>query len=98
MAANEFEKNARKSLDEFKLHPSEEVWQKVEERIRKKKRRRIIFFIIFSLFGLALGGYGIDTLSNDQKPAPEVKERKSDETVQGTRNKEQETTTNQKNR
>ena len=96
MAANEFEKNARKSLDEFKLHPAEEVWQKVEERIREKKRRRVIFFIIFSLFGLALGGYGIYNLSDDQKLAPEVREPKSNETVQGTRHKAQETS-NSKN-
>jgi len=98
MAANEFEKNVQRSLDDFKLHPSEEVWQKVEERIREKKRRRIIFFIIFFLIGLALGGYGIYNFSNNQKLVSEVRERKLNETVQGTRNKEQEPTTLQKNR
>ena len=40
MAANEFEKNVRKEMDEFKLHPSEVVWTKIEERIREKNRKR----------------------------------------------------------
>ena len=67
MAANEFEKNVKKAMDEFKLHPSEAVWQKVEERIQeKKKRRRILFFFIFSLVGLALAGYGIYNFSSKQ--------------------------------
>ncbi len=65
MPANEFEKNVQKVMDEFKLHPSAEVWQKVEERIQeKKKKRRILFFIIFSFVGLALAGYGIYNFSN----------------------------------
>ena len=64
MAANEFEKNVRKEMDEFKLHPSEEVWTKIEERITESKRkRRILFFILSSLIALTLGGYGIYDLS-----------------------------------
>ena len=67
MAANEFEKNVRKEMDEFKLHPSEEVWPKIEERIREKKRkRRIIFFILFSSIALMLGGYGIYNFSGNK--------------------------------
>jgi hypothetical protein len=64
MAANEFEKNVRKEMDEFKLHPSGEVWPKIEERIREKNRkRRVLFFILFSLIALTLGGYGIYNFS-----------------------------------
>src|SRR4030095_317419 len=63
MAANEFEKNVRKEMDEFKIHPSEDVWVKVEERIRENKRkRRILFFILFSSIALILGGYGLYNL------------------------------------
>jgi hypothetical protein len=64
MQANEFEKNVQRTMDEFKLRPSDEVWQKVEERIQeKKKKRRILFFILFSFIGLALSGYGIYNFS-----------------------------------
>src|SRR5262245_36513818 len=60
MAENELEKNVRKEMDEFKVHPSEEVWPKIEERIRERKRkRRILFFILFSSIALMLGGYSI---------------------------------------
>jgi len=58
--ASEFEKNVRRRMEGLRLHPSAEVWQRVEEQIRQNKRkRRILFFIIFSLIGLALAGYGI---------------------------------------
>ena len=56
MAANEFEKNVRKEMDDFKFRPSETVWPKIEERIREKNRkRRILFFVLFSLIGLIVG-------------------------------------------
>ncbi len=68
MAANEFEKNVRKEMDEFKLHPSGEVWTKIEETIRESKRkRRILFFVLSSLIALTLGGYGIYHLSVDKR-------------------------------
>jgi hypothetical protein len=64
MQANEFEKNVQRTMDEFKLRTSDEVWQKVEERIQeKKKKRRILFFILLSFIGLALAGYGIYNFS-----------------------------------
>ena len=64
MAANEFEKNVRREMDEFKVHPSEEVWPKIEERIREKNRkRRVLFFVLFSSIALMLGGYGVYNFS-----------------------------------
>jgi outer membrane protein with beta-barrel domain len=58
--ASEFEKNVRRTMEGLRVHPSAEVWQRVEEQIRENKRkRRILFFVIFSLIGLALAGYGI---------------------------------------
>ena len=66
MAANEFEKNVRKEMGEFKVQPSAEVWLKIEDRIREKKRkRRIIFFILFCSIALMLGGYGIYNFSGN---------------------------------
>jgi len=68
MAANEFEKNVQRIMDELRLHPSEGVWENVEKSIREQKRkRRIIFFIILSCIGLGLAGYGIDHLLKPEK-------------------------------
>lgn len=55
MSEANFEKNVQQEMLGFKVKPSEEVWIKVEERIRKKKRRRIFFILFFA--GLALVGY-----------------------------------------
>jgi len=61
MAVNEFEKKVQKMMDEFKLRPSEEVWQNVEKNIAlRKRKRRIIFFMVFSCLGLMVAGYGIN--------------------------------------
>lgn len=56
MSENKFEKAVQLEMQGFKIKPSEEVWLKVEERIRKKKKRRL-FFILFFFGGLALLGY-----------------------------------------
>ena len=55
MSEANFEKQVQQEMLGFKIKPSEEVWTKVEERIRKKKRRRIFFILFFA--GLALLGY-----------------------------------------
>lgn len=75
MAANEFEKNVQREMDEFKLHPSDEVWIKIDARIRENKRkRRVLFFILFSSIALMLGGYGIYNLpSNNIRPESQNK-------------------------
>ena len=45
MQENEFEKRIQEEMGEFRLRPSETVWEKVEEQLKKKKRRRVVFFI-----------------------------------------------------
>src|SRR6185436_15074116 len=56
MPENEFEKKVSSEMQELKFKPSENVWLRVEERIKEKKKRRI-FVVIFLLAGLALLGY-----------------------------------------
>ena len=75
MQENEFEKRLREEMGEFRLRPSEVVWDKIEDELKKKKRRRVVFYI-FMLAGLSLLGYsgyylltpGKQILS-EQKPA-----------------------------
>ena len=40
MQENEFEKRIQEEMGEFRLRPSDAVWEKVEEQLKKKKRRR----------------------------------------------------------
>ena len=56
MPENEFEKKVSSEMQELRFRPSDNVWLRVEERIKKKKKRRI-FVVIFLLAGLALLGY-----------------------------------------
>lgn len=94
MAVNEFEKNVQKVMDEFKLRPSEDVWQNVEKRIReKKKRRRIIFFIFFSCIGLGLTGYGIHVYSTKENPGSEKNNQNIAEKSSNVTNDKQKTVT-----
>jgi len=87
MAANEFEKNVRREMDEFKLHPSGEVWPKIEERIREKDRkRRILFFILFSSIALMLAGYGIYNFSGNNRKS-EAQHKLSEDNNQADKNK-----------
>ncbi len=55
MPENEFEKKVSSELQGLRLKPSDVVWQKVEERIRRKKRRKVFFILFFA--GLALLGW-----------------------------------------
>src|SRR5262245_36201841 len=80
MAENEFEKNVRREMDEFKVQPTAEVWERIKGRIsQNKRRRRIFFFVLFSSIALILAGYGVYNFSTDktkstlQNKLPEIK-------------------------
>lgn len=82
MAANEFEKNMHKIMEEFRIHPSGDVWQNVEKRISEKKRkRRVLFFLLFSLLGTAIAGYGIYNYTNRKNPQFAIKNKSYDQSM-----------------
>ena len=66
MQENEFEKRLKDEMSEFRVRPSEVVWNKIEDELRKKKRRRVIF-IFFLLAGLSVVGYSGYVLFTSQK-------------------------------
>ncbi len=56
MKENNFEKQVQQKMDELKLNPSEEVWQKVSVAIAKGKNVRRIFAIVFLFLLLISSG------------------------------------------
>src|SRR3954469_11898915 len=53
---NEFEKQVQQKMEELNFVPSEPVWEKIEEQIRKKKDRRKAFLWLPFLLLLLAGG------------------------------------------
>ncbi len=69
MPGNDFEKAVQQRMEELRLRPSEDVWQKVEAEIQQKKKRRSLFFLLL-LAGLTVLGYmGYSYLSHQPKAA-----------------------------
>src|SRR4030095_13749127 len=66
MQENEFEKRLQEEMSEFRVRPSEVVWERIEDDLRKKKRRRVVFYL-FLLAGLSVVGYSGYVLFTPQK-------------------------------
>jgi hypothetical protein len=76
MQEQNFEKQVQKKMEELSFTPSEPVWRKVEEEIRKKKdRKRIFFWIVASLLLLA-GGLWLVNKNRDTPLTTATKEIK----------------------
>jgi hypothetical protein len=57
MQENEFEKQVRDMMKEFKISPSDAVWKKVEQEIPKQKRGSRWMIFVFLLMALMVSGY-----------------------------------------
>jgi hypothetical protein len=58
MSDHEFEKQVRQKLDDLRLKPSVESWEKIEDRIRKVGRRpAAVYWMPLLLLMLGAGGY-----------------------------------------
>jgi hypothetical protein len=55
MADKNFEQKVHQQMQDFKLHPSDAVWQNVDARLRKDKRRRWFFFLLTTSMLIATG-------------------------------------------
>lgn len=59
MQENNFEKQVQQKMEDFRVTPASEVWQKVElEIIRKKRNWRVLFMIAFITILLGTAGVG----------------------------------------
>jgi hypothetical protein len=56
MQENEFEKQVKKTMEDFRLSPSASALEKVQSRLSEKKRRRAPFFFLLAA-GLITAGY-----------------------------------------
>ena len=55
MQENEFEKQVKQMMDEFKLQPSDEMWPKIDRRINGDKRRKTPFYFVACICLLVAG-------------------------------------------
>jgi len=55
MQENEFDKQVKGAMDEFRLRPSEPVWPAIYDEIKDKKRRRILLLLPLFIGLMALG-------------------------------------------
>ena len=67
MADRNFEQEVQQQMEQFKLHPSKEVWLKVDAQLRKDKRRRWFFILVSTIALLGIVG-GIMYTSEQKQP------------------------------
>ena len=59
MQESRFEREVKGQLDELRLHPTAQVWQRLEAGLREKKRRRVLLFFSVLAGVLLLGAGGL---------------------------------------
>lgn len=71
MQENEFEKQVKQMMDEFKLQPSDEMWPKIDRRINgdKRKKRPFILLLVSCLLvsGFIMYRYEVTTADHAAK-------------------------------
>ncbi len=71
MQENEFEKQVKQTMDEFKLRPSDEVWPKIDRRINRDRRRKAPFILLLvsclMVAGFIMYRYEITKLNDETK-------------------------------
>src|SRR5215203_5245286 len=80
MQEQNFERQVKQKMEELSLTPSEPVWRKVEEQIRKKRdRRRFFFWLPLTVLVITGGVWFLSGIkSNNTSTAIINKEQKGD--------------------
>lgn len=88
MRENEFERKVQEQMEELRIRPSDETWERVEKELREKKKRRaaVLFFIMAGLLLLGYSGYTFLNRSFNQPVAQNEIKKSSSETIQPTGN------------
>lgn len=84
MRENEFERKVQEQMEELRIRPSNETWERVEKELREKKKRRaaVLFFIMAGLLLLGYSGYTFLNKSSNQPVAQNELKKSSTETIQ----------------
>jgi hypothetical protein len=78
MRENEFERKVHEQLEELRIRPSDETWERVQKELREKKKRRaaVLFFLMAGLLLLGYSGYTFLYKSSIQPVAKNSTEQK----------------------
>ncbi len=71
MQENEFEKQVKQLMDDFKVAPSGEAWEKLSRKLDEKRRRRLPFIFLLVL-GLCVAGFLVFYTVEKQPPASAI--------------------------
>ena len=85
MQEQNFEKQVKQKMEELSLTPSEPVWDKVEEQIRKKRDRRKFFFWL-PLTVLLVGGgvWFLSGIKGDDNSIAVISKKQNNDTKENT--------------
>ena len=77
MRENEFERKVHEQLEELRIRPSDETWERVQKELREKKKRRVavLFFLMAGLLLLGYSGYTFLYKSSTQPVAKNAAEQ-----------------------
>jgi hypothetical protein len=88
MQENEFEKQVKQKMGEFRLRPSEPVWLEIRKDLLRKRRRRILLLLPLAALLLAGGYFAVQSVFSDKQLQGTtqdiaVKKEKDNNTTQG---------------
>ena len=85
MQEQNFEKQVKQKMEELSLTPSEPVWEKVEEQIRKKRdRRRFFFWLPLTVLLIGGGVWFLPGIKGNDNFIAVINKKQNDDTKENT--------------